>query len=107
MQYYNDTENQKAAGVLFFLLQVMLLLIVYGFVYTSFVAVKLASEKYGLTFMAYMPVIIALVAYPVVLYKSRAMFKKNKRLRAIGWVLGWASVIIVALYVFLSQLISV
>jgi hypothetical protein len=107
MQYYNDTENQKAAGVLFFLLQVVLLLIVYGFVYTSFVAVKLASEKYSLTFMAYMPVVLALVAYPAVLHAGRKMFRQSKMLRAVGWMTGWASLIIVLLYAYLSQLTGV
>jgi hypothetical protein len=107
VQYYSDEQNTKGAYLVFIVMQVLMLLIVYGFIYTSLIAVKLAITEYHLTFMAYMPVIIALVAYPVVLYKSRKMFLKHKRLRAIGWVLGWASVIIVALYVFLSQLIPV
>jgi hypothetical protein len=107
VQYYSDEQNTKGTYLVFVTIQVFMLLIVYGFIYTSLIAVKLAIAEYHLTFMAYMPVIIALVAYPVVLYRSRAMFKKNKRLRAIGWVLGWASVIIVALYAFLSQLIPV
>jgi len=82
-----------------------MLLIVYGFVYTSFVAVKLATVKYGLTFMAYLPEVLALVAYPVVLYQTRKMFQQGKMLRAVGWMMGWASLIIVLLYLHLSQLI--
>jgi len=84
-----------------------MLLIVYGFVYTSFVAVKLAIAKYSLTFMAYMPVVLALITYPVVLYKTRKMFQQGKMLRAVGWMMGWASLIIVLLYAHLSQLIGV
>ena len=107
MQYYNDKDNQAGANLMFMLLQMFMILIVYGFVYTSFIAVKLAIAKYDLTVMTYLPEFIALVAYPVVLYKSRIMFRKGKRLRAVAWIMGWASVIIVFLYVHLSQLITV
>ena len=107
MQYYNDKDNQAGANVMFMFLQIFMLLIVYGFVYTSFVAVKLAIAKYDLTVMTYLPEFIALVVYPVVLYKTRGMFRQGKRLRAVAWVMGWASVIIVFLYAHLSQLITV
>lgn len=107
MQYYNDEQNAKGAYLIFVVLQVFLLLIVYGFVYTSLVAVKLAVAKYHLTSMAYLPVVFVMFAYPVVLYKTRRMFREDKRLRATGWMLGWAAVAIVFLYAFLSQLIAV
>jgi len=107
MQYYNDEQNKKASQVLFYIVQMFMLLIVYGFVYTSFVGVKLAAAKYNLTFMVYLPEVLALVAYPVVLYKTRKIFQQGKMLRAVGWVTGWASVIIVFLYLHLSQLVSV
>ncbi len=107
MQYYNDKQNKKAGQVLFYLMQIFMLLIVYGFVYTSFVGVKLSAAKYGLTVMVYLPEILALVAYPVVLYKTRKMFQQGKMLRAVGWMMGWASVIIVFLYLHLSQLVGV
>ena len=105
MQYYNDEQNKKASQALFYIMQMFILLIVYGFVYTSFVAVKLAAVKYSLTFMAYLPEVLALAAYPVVLYRTRKMFQHGKMLRAVGWMLGWASLIIVFLYLHLSQLI--
>jgi len=107
MQYYNDKDNQAGANVMFLFLQMFMILIVYGFVYTSFIAVKLAVAKYDLTMMTYLPEVIALIVYPVVLYKSRQTFKQDKRLRATAWVMGWASVIIVFLYAHLSQLITV
>ena len=107
MQYYSDNQNMKGTYLLFIVLQISMLLIVYGVAYTSLVAVKLAIAEYHITFMAYMPVVLVMVIYPVVLYKTREMFRKNKRLRAIGWIMGWASVIIVVLYAFLSQLIAV
>ncbi|MEA3418091.1 MAG: hypothetical protein U9Q90_01735 [Campylobacterota bacterium] len=107
MQYYSEEHNKKTSEVLFYIVQMFMLLIVYGFVYTSLVAVKLAAVKYNLTFMAYMPVVLALVVYPVVLYKTRKMFQKEKRLRAAGWMTAWASIIIVGLYLYLSRLIGV
>jgi hypothetical protein len=107
MQYYNDKDNQAGSNVMFMVFQIFMLLIVYGFVYSSFAAVKLAVTKYDLTFMTYLPEVIALLAYPVVLYKSRQIFGQDKRLRAAALVIGWASVIIVFLYAHLSQLIAV
>ena len=107
MQYYNDKDNQAGSNVMFMIFQMFMLLIVYGFIYTSFIAVKLAIAKYDLTFMPYLPEAIFLIGYPVVLYKTRRMFRQGKRLRAVAWMMGWSSVIIVFLYAHLSQLITV
>jgi len=106
MQYYNDKSNDSAAKLFFVFFQMFMLLVVYGFVYTSLIAVKIAIAKYDLTFMTYLPEVIALVAYPVVIFKTLKMFKVGKRLRAVAWMMGWASVIIVFLYLHLSQLIT-
>lgn len=105
MRYYNDEQNKKASRVLFYIVQMFVLFVVYGFVYTSFVAVKIAAAKYNLTFMIYLPEVLALVAYPVVLFRAKKMFQQGRMLRAVGWMLGWASLIIVLLYTHLSQLI--
>ena len=105
MQYYNDKSNDNAAKVLFLFFQMLMTLVVYGFVYPSFVAVNMAVVKYDLTFMTYLPEVISLLGYPVVAWKALKMFKQEKRLRAIVWMVAWASVIIVALYAHLSQLI--
>lgn len=107
MQYYNDKSNDNAAKLFFVFFQMFMVLVVYGFVYTSFLAVKMAIAKYDLTFMTYLPEIIALVGYPVVILKTLKMFKAGKRLRAVAWMMAWASVIIVFLYAHLSQLITV
>ena len=106
MQYYNDKDNKAGSNIIFMVFQMIMLLIVYGFVYTSFIAVKMAISKYDLTFMTYFPEVISLIGYPVVLYKTRQMFREDKRLRAAAWVMGWSSVIIVFLYAHLSQLIT-
>ena len=106
MQYYDDKANEKALIMSFFVFQVVMLLMVYGFVYTGFVGVQMAIQKYGLTFMAYLPVVAALIGFPVVLFKTRKIFLKKQRLRAVGWVMGWAAVIIVVIYLHLSKLSS-
>ena len=51
--YYNDESNDRAALVMFIILQVIMVFVVYGFIYASFIAVKMAIEKNGLTFMTY------------------------------------------------------
>ena len=107
MQYYNDKSNDNAAKLFFVFFQMFMLLVVYGFVYTALIAVKMAIAKYDLTFMTYLPEVIALIVYPVVVFRTLKMFKAGKRLRAVAWMMGWASVIIVFLYAHLSQLITV
>jgi hypothetical protein len=105
MQYYSDSANASAAKLLFLLFQMVMLLIVYGFVYTAFYGVKLATVKYGLTFMTYIPEVFGLGLYPVVLYRTRKIFAQKRYLRAVAWCLAWASVIIVALYLHLDTLV--
>ena len=104
MQKYDDTAIRKGLYLYFVIFQALMLLVVYAFVYPSFVAVRLAVSQYSLTFMAYLPVFAALIGYPVVLYKTRKMFQSNKMLRAVMWVMSWASVIIVGLYWHLEHI---
>jgi hypothetical protein len=104
MQKYDDITIKKGLYLYFVVFQVFMLLIVYAFVYTSFVAARLAITKYDLTFMVYLPAFMALVGYPIALYKTRKQFQQNKMLRAVMWVLSWASVIIVGLYWHLSHI---
>ncbi len=105
MKYYNDKSNDAAANVLFMLFQMFMILTVYGFAYTSLVAVKMTVAKHGLTFITYLPEVLAVIGYPVVMFKTMKMFKAGKKLSAVAWMMAWASVIIVALYAHLSQLI--
>ena len=104
MQYYNDRSNEAAANLFFMFFQMIMLLIVYGFVYTAFIGVRLAMEKYGLSSVVFFPELAALILYPVVLHRTRRMFKAKKRLRAVAWCMAWASFIIVVLYVHLDRL---
>ena len=105
MQYYNDRSNEAAANLFFMFFQMVMLLIVYGFVYTALIGVKLAIAKYDLPVMTYFPELTGVILYPVVLHRTRRMFKAGKRLRAVAWCIAWASVIIVLLYVHLDKLV--
>ena len=104
MKYYNDQSNEAAAALLFMLFQMVMLLIVYGIVYTAFIGVRIAMQRYGLDAVVLVPEVVALILYPVVLYRTRRMFKKGKRLRAVAWCMAWASLIIVVLYLHLDRL---
>ena len=103
MQYYNDKSNESAANLFFMFFQMFMILVVYGFVYSAFIAVKMAIEEQELTEMTYLPEFIALAGYPVVIFRTLKMFKSKKRLRAVAWMMGWASVIIVFLYFHLCE----
>jgi len=104
MKKYDDEITRKGLYLYFVLYQIVMLLIVYATIYTSFVAIGLAVTPYDLTFMAYLPVLLSLIGYPIVLYKTRKLFLQEKRLRAVVWVMGGAWVIIIGLYWHLSHI---
>ena len=104
MQKYNDTTNKNGMRVLFMVLQICMLLIVFSIVYTSFVAVQYTVKEQGMSALAYIPVGISLVFYPILLYKYRQMFNADKMLRASVWTIASSSVIIIALYLYIDKL---
>jgi len=104
MQKYDDQKNRNGMKVIFMIGQMMVLSIVYIFVYTSFLAVKYAIDKYDASPMMYFPVFIALVIFPVLLYKYRKMFNTGHMLLATTWMMGTASLTIVLLYVYIAQI---
>ncbi|MEA2047613.1 MAG: hypothetical protein U9O64_04110 [Campylobacterota bacterium] len=104
MEYYNDKRNKAGLKVLFLFAQAIVLLVVYMIVYTSFVAVHYAIEKYELSWFMYLPVIVALVIFPIVLYKYRQMYNDGKMLAAVTWMMGTASFTVVLLYVYVVQI---
>ena len=99
---YDEEKSLKGLYVLFVFFQSIMLLIVYSFAYTALAA--LTAQKSAYTFMAYFPVVLVVVGFPVILYASRKRFKAGKRLSSVAWVMGWASVMIVGLYYHLSKL---
>lgn len=104
MQYYNDETNKSGAKVLFMLAQMVVLAMVYIIVYTSFKAVGYAIEEYGLSPVMYFPVLVALVVFPILLYKYRQMFNAGKMLVSFIWMMATASFIVVLLYVYVAQI---
>jgi len=104
MEHYNDKQNRAGAKVIFMLAQMLVLSMVYIFVYTSFLAVGFAIEQYGVSPVMYFPVFMALVIFPVLLYKYRKMFNAGQMLLATTWMMGTASLTIVLLYVYIAQI---
>ena len=104
MQHYNDEKNKAGAKVLFLLVQMVVLSIVYIIVYTSFIAVGYAIEEYGVSPVMYFPVFVALVIFPILLYKYRQMFNTGKMLVAFTWMMATASLTVVLLYVYIAQI---
>lgn len=106
MHKYDDAAMMKGVYIYFIAFQVLMLLIVYSFVYTSFIAVQLGVEKYHLNTTANIPVVMVLLGYPFVLYKTRKLFQKEgKRLRAVGIMMGWSALAIIFLYAYLERII--
>ena len=62
--------------------QMIVLAMVYIIVYTSFLAVGYAIEEYGMSPLMYFPVFVALVIFPILLYKYRQMFNAGKMMGA-------------------------
>jgi len=104
MQKYNDKQNESGMRVLFLIAQMIVLTIVYIFVYTSFKAVEFAIEEYDTSPIMYFPVVIALIIFPILLYKYRQMFNAGKMLFATIWMMATASLTIVMLYVYIVQI---
>ena len=103
MQKYDDNKNKSGMKIIFMVAQMMVLLIVYIFVYTSFKAVQYSIEKFDTSPVMYFPVLVAMVIFPVLLYKYRQMFNTGKMLIASVWMMATASLTIVLLYVYIVQ----
>ena len=104
MQHYNDEKNKAGAKVLFMLAQMVVLAMVYIIVYTSFVAVGYAIEEYNVSYVMYFPILVAMVVFPILLYKYRQMFNAGKMLVAFIWTMATASLVVVLLYMYVAQI---
>lgn len=104
MQKYNDMTNKNGMRIIFMFMQMIMLLIVFGIIYTSFVAVQYTIKEQGVSSIAYLPILASLVLFPVLLYKYRQMFNRGKMLSASVWTISSSSVIIIALYLYINKL---
>ena len=106
MQKYNDQQNQSGMRVLFMIVQMIILVVVYIIIYTSFKAVQYAIDKLNASVLMYIPVIVAMIVFPILLYKYRQMFNAGKMLVAITWTMAAASMTVILLYVYIAQITS-
>ena len=106
MQKYDDAKNKNGMRFIFMIAQMLVLLVVYTIVYTSFRAVQYAIEKFDLSIVMYFPVVLALVVFPILLYRYRQMFNAGNMLVATIWTMASASLVIVLLYVYVVQIVG-
>ena len=104
MQHYDDEKNKAGAKVIFMIVQMIVLSMVYIIIYTSFVAVGFAIDEYGMSYLMYFPVFVALVIFPILLYKYRQMFNQGKMMAAFIWTMATASLVVVLLYIYIAQI---
>jgi len=106
MQKYDDKQNQSGMRVIFMIVQMVILAVVYIIIYTSFKAVQYAIDKLDTSVLMYIPVIIAMVVFPVLLYKYRQMFNAGRMLLASTWMMASAALTVILLYVYVAQITS-
>jgi len=92
--------------VIFMFVQMSILTVVYIIIYTSFKAVQYAIDKLDASVLMYIPVVVALIVFPVLLYKYRQMFNAGKMLVATTWTMATASLTVILLYVYIAQITS-
>jgi hypothetical protein len=106
MKYDYDKSNQAGMKVLFMLFQMIVILIVFGFIYMSLLAIGLAVKEHSVHPAYYIPVVLTLLLYPFLLYRYRQWFNAGRRLYAYSWTLASASILIVLLYLYVDQIVG-
>jgi hypothetical protein len=106
MRYDYDKSNQAGMKVLFMVFQMMIILIVFGFIYMSLLAIGLAVREHCLHPLYYTPVVGLLLLYPFLLYRYRQWFNVGRRLYAYSWTLASSSILIVLLYLYVDQIVG-
>ena len=106
MQKYNDEQNKSGMRVLFMFVQMIILSVVYIIIYTSFKAVEYAIDKLDASVLMYIPVAVAMIVFPILLYKYRQMFNAGKMLLASTWMMATAALTVILLYVYIAQITS-
>ncbi|MDQ7084787.1 MAG: hypothetical protein Q9M36_07565 [Sulfurovum sp.] len=108
MKIYNDEQNAKGIYIVFLVLQGMLLLLMYSIVYASYVATQSAVLLYGLTpFTAYAPTVIVFLAVPVVFMKTASVFRQERRMVAVSWMMALLSIFLVGLMLHLMNITKI
>lgn len=105
MQKYDDKQNAKGVYIIFVVVQMILLALMYTIVYAAFRATQLSVEKFALNEVtAFAPTIIVFIAVPVVLYRTRKLFRQGRMMEAILWMMALLSVFLVGLMIHLTNI---
>ena len=105
MKKYSDIENAKGVYIIFAVVQMILLALMYTIVYAAFRATQLAVEKFELNEVtAFAPTIIVFVATPVLLYRTRKIFRQGRMMEAILWMMALLSVFLVGLMMHVTNI---
>lgn len=105
MQKYDDKQNAKGVYIIFAVVQMILLAMMYTIVYASFRATQLSVEKFELNEVtAFAPTIIVFIAIPVVLYRTRKIFRQGRMMEAILWMMALLSIFLVGLIIHVTNI---
>lgn len=92
----------KYIYITFSILQMILFFIVYLFIYSSFVAVEYSIKNYDLSSFYYYPILIPVIAIPILFYRFRVMFLKENLMLAIKLTFATSFIAIIGLYFYLD-----
>jgi len=106
VKYYSDEQNRAGLKALFLLVQLVVLGVVYTILYTSLLAVKYAIAQYDVSVVMYFPVVVAMIIFPILLYKYRKMFNAGRMLGAVTWMMATASLTVLFLYLYVVQMVG-
>ncbi len=105
MQKYDDKQNAKGVYIIFAVVQMILLALMYTIVYAAFRATQLSVEKFDLNALtAFAPTIIVLIAIPVVLYRTRKIFRQGRMMEAILWMMALLTIFLVGLMIHVTNI---
>lgn len=105
MKIYDDKTNAQGVYIIFAVIQMMLLALIYSIIYTTYKITEECILRYDLnTIMAQGPNMIVLLATPLVLYKTRIIFRQERRMVAISWMMALLSIFIVGLMLHVSNI---
>lgn len=105
MQKYDDKQNAQGVYIIFAVAQMILLAIMYTILYAAFRATQLSVEKYELNaFTAFAPTIILFIAVPILMYRTRKMFREGRMMEAVLWMMSLLSVFLVGVMMHVSNI---
>ena len=105
MQKYDDKKNAAGVFIIFAVVQMILLALMYSIVYASYRATELAVAKYELNEVtAFAPTVIVFIAVPVILYRTRKIFRQGRMMEAVLWMMGLLSVFLVGLMIHVTNI---